>query len=197
MTGWTFVRPSNMTVQMNRFIILLRAVNVGGTAKLVMEDLRNALASVGFDNVQSYIASGNLIVDTTMDAETTRIESDAILNSKFNISGERSLVRDVTAFERIIKTNPYRDTAQFRPEKLHVHFLSAPPQDSAETNLTSYKGPERLRLDGQQLYVDYVNGAGTSALTGRFLETALGTSGTARNWNTVLKLAEMAREAFE
>jgi uncharacterized protein (DUF1697 family) len=178
---------------MTRRIILLRAVNVGGTAKLPMAELRDALTAAGFENVQSYIASGNVIADHTLDAEEMRTTINGILNAEFKLSGERCVVRDVTALERIIKTNPFIDAAQARPEKLHVHFLMSHPQSNAEWNLTSYKGPERLRLDGQQLYIDYVNGAGESALTARFLETALGTTGTARNWNTVTKLVEMAQ----
>lgn len=177
---------------MNRHIILLRAVNLGAIAKLPMEELRAALTSAGFENVQSYIASGNIIVDTELSAEETRTNVNAILNTQFNISGERSITTDHGTLVRVIKSNPFKDAAQYRPNMLHVHFLSSPPISNAELNLTSYKGPEQMRLNDQQLYVDYINGAGTSALTGRFLETALGTTGTARNWNTVLKLAEMA-----
>ncbi len=159
-----------------------------------MEDLRVALTAAGFENVQTYIASGNVIVDTSRDAEETRLSVNSILKTQFKISGERSVVLDQLVLARVIKSNPFKDAAESRPHVLHVHFLSGPPADNAELNLTSYKGPERLRLDGQQLYVDYVSGAETTALTGRFLETALGTTGTARNWNTVLKLAEMAAE---
>lgn len=176
---------------MKRLIILLRAVNVGGTANLPMESLRLALTAADYHNVKTYIASGNIILDTALTAEDVQLQVNGILNSRFNISGERSIVRDSVAFNRTIKTNPFRDAAQQRPTMLHVHFLSSQPQPHAETNLTSYKGAERLRLDGPQLYIDYVNGAGQTALTGRFLETALGTSGTSRNWNTILKLSEM------
>jgi uncharacterized protein (DUF1697 family) len=182
---------------MNRHIILLRAVNLGAIAKLPMEDLCAALTSAGFENVQSYIASGNVIVDTELSAEETRTSINAILNTQFNISGERAIMTDQAALVRIIKSNPFPEAAQHRPNMLHVHFLSAPPIGNAELNLTSYKGPEKIRLNDQQLYVDYINGAGTSALTGRFLETALGTTGTARNWNTVLKLAEMANTELQ
>jgi uncharacterized protein (DUF1697 family) len=177
---------------MNRWIVLLRAVNVGGTAKLPMEELCSALTEIGFENVKSYIVSGNIILDTALDAEAVRIIVDRILNEQFKISGQRSIVRDLMSFNRIIKVNPFKDAAQQRPNMLHVHFLTTEPRTNAEMNLTSYKGPERLRLDGQQLYVDYKNGVGASALTGRFLETAVGSTGTSRNWNTVLKLADMA-----
>lgn len=177
---------------MKCWVVLLRAVNVGGTGKLPMEDLKSALTSHGLENVRTYIASGNVIVDTDLDGETLRTTVNTILNTQFNISGERSIIVNLATLNRAINSNPFRDAAQQRPTMLHLHFLSSQPHANAETNLTSYKGPERLRLDGQHLYVDYINGAGTTALTGRFLETALGTTGTARNWNTVLHLAEMA-----
>jgi uncharacterized protein (DUF1697 family) len=177
-----------------RFLIVLRAVNVGGTAKLPMDDLRLALTAEGFHNVKTYIASGNIILDTTLNEEDVRLQVNSLLNGQFDISGDRCIVRDGTALNRTINTNPFPDAARQRPNMLHVHFLSDAPLANAETNLTSYKGAERLRLDGRQLFIDYGNGVGQSALTGRFLETALGCTGTSRNWNTVLKLAEMLNE---
>jgi uncharacterized protein (DUF1697 family) len=176
---------------MMRWVVLLRAVNVGGTAKLPMEALREAVLAHGFKTVSTYLASGNMILDSELDADAVRLAMDGILNAAFHISGSRSIVRDAPVFQRILRSNPFREAALQRPEMLHVHFLASPPHDTAEMNLTSYKGVERLRLDGQHLYIDYPQGAGQSALTGRFLETALGTTGTSRNWNTVLKLTEM------
>lgn len=178
---------------MKKLIILLRGVNVGGHAKLQMEPLREALLAVGFANVLSHGASGNLIVDTSLETGDAKAAVNNILNSQFGISGDRTIVREAQNFGRIVKNNPFRETAQFRPERLHVHFLNALPLDSAELNLTSYKGPERLRLAGEHLYVDYVQGAGNTALSGRFLEVALGTPSTARNWSTVLSLVELAQ----
>jgi uncharacterized protein (DUF1697 family) len=173
-----------------RLLVLLRAVNVGGTAKLPMDAFALSLTDAGFLNVKTYIASGNVILDTEAGEEDVRLHVNRILNSQFNISGDRSIVRDGTALNRTINSNPFQDAARQRPNMLHVHFLSAAPIANAETNLTSYKGAERLRLDGRQLFIDYGNGVGQSALTGRFLETALGCTGTSRNWNTTLKLAE-------
>jgi uncharacterized protein (DUF1697 family) len=177
-----------------RLLVLLRAVNVGGTAKLPMDAFALSLTDAGFLNVKTYIASGNVILDTEAGEEDVRLHVNRILNSQFNISGDRSIVRDGTALNRTINSNPFQDAARQRPNMLHVHFLSDAPLANAETNLTSYKGAERLRLDGRQLFIDYGNGVGQSALTGRFLETALGCTGTSRNWNTVLKLAEMLNE---
>jgi uncharacterized protein (DUF1697 family) len=180
---------------MSSFIVLLRAVNVGGTAKVPMQDLREALMAAGFSNVRTYIASGNIYLDSDLGADAVCTEVDNVLNTKFGVSGARSIVRDVVMLKRVLKANPFLDAAQHRPQMLHVHFLASAPVAHAETNLTSYKGPERLRLDGLHLYVDYVNGAGSTSLSGRFLETALGVVSTSRNWNTVQKLADLVTDA--
>ena len=172
---------------------MLRAINIGGAAKLDATDFCAALTAFGFEYVQSAGISPNFIFDSALDTETALAGINSILQTQFKISGERTVLRDHLGLERLIKTNPFKDAVASRPEKLHVLFLSTPPQSNAETNLTSYKGPERLRLDGHNLYIDYINGASDTALTARFLETALGTNGTARDWNTVMKLVEMAR----
>ncbi len=158
-----------------------------------MENFRAALTAAGFENVQSYIASGNIVLDTEHDTPHIQDTINEILLTQFNISGQRTLLRDALSLERLVKANPFKEAALSRPEKLHVHFLANLPPAQAETNLTSFKGPERLRLDQHHLYIDYINGAGDTALTARFLETALGGSGTARNWNTVVKLHAMAQ----
>jgi uncharacterized protein (DUF1697 family) len=179
---------------MTRWLILLRAVNVSGVEKLVMADLASALMEDGFHNVQSYLISGNIILDSALNADDVRLSCNRVLNMRFNLSGERCLVRDLASLHHTIKSNPFRDAAQYRPQMLHVHFCAATPQSNAEINLTSYKGVERLRLEGAQVFIDYVNGTENSALTPRFLDTALGTAGTSRNWNTLLQLGALMRE---
>lgn len=179
---------------MNRWLALLRAVNVGGTGKLLMDDLSLALTAAGLQDVNTHLASGNVVFRSDLDeTELVPLFND-ILQNRFGLKGERTLLRSAPVLSRVIKLNPFPDAARLRPDMLHVHFLSAPPAGTAELNLTSYKGPERLRLDGQQLYIDYPNGAGQSALTTRFLDTALASSGTARNWSTILKLADMLKQ---
>jgi uncharacterized protein (DUF1697 family) len=74
-----------------------------------------------------------------------------------------------------------------------VSFLAGRPAADAAKALAAFKGPERMHLDGEHLYIDFPNGAGTSKLTPSFLERALGVKHTARNWNTVVKLLGMAR----
>ncbi len=178
---------------MNTFIVLLRAVNLGAIAKVPMQELCAALEAQDFKNVKSYIASGNIVLESELSAEDITTKIDQILNEQFNITGKRTVVRDQGAFERIVKRNPFPEATQSRPNQLHLHFMANQPQENAELSLTTYKGQERLRLDGDHLYIDYIHGAGESKLTTRFLEAALGTVGTSRNWNTVQKLLELCR----
>ena len=180
---------------MTRWLALLRAVNVGGTGKMIMEDLRAALTEAGLQNVESYIASGNIVFEAEAGADDLRGLFNNILATRFNVTGERTLLRSSSDMKRVVRMNPFPDAVKFRPSDLHVHFLHKPPFEQASLNLTSYKGRDKLRLEGQHLYIDYANGSGATDLSPRFLETALGTQGTSRNWNTVLKLQEMLQAA--
>lgn len=177
---------------MTVWVGLLRAVNVGGNAKLKMAELRDALVGEGLTDVETYIASGNLVFTSDYDATALTSGIDSLLNTRFNISGARTVMRELADLQDLVAGNPFREAAKLRPNMLHVHFLSGPAHPNAEINLTSYKGVELLRLHGQHLYIDYPNGVGESDLTLRFLEMALGASGTARNWNTVMKLRDLA-----
>jgi uncharacterized protein (DUF1697 family) len=176
---------------MTAFVALLRAINVGGNNKVGMEEFREHLTAAGLDDVQTYIASGNVVFSADQDVAILRDGIDGLLQDKFCLQGQRTVLRDARQFQRVIKQNPYVFAARDRPNMLHVHFLMQPPRDGAEVALTSYKGVEKMRLDGDVLYIDYLDGVGQSQLTPRFLEQALGTMGTSRNWNTVLKLNEM------
>ena len=180
---------------MKTYVALLRAVNVGGTGKVPMEELRQHLTTAGLESVETYIASGNVVFQSELSVSHQCEIIDGILHQHFGLTGKRATIRDAVQLQRLVKHNPYTSAAAARPNLLHVHFLMQHPRDGADVALTSFKGPERMRLDGDILYIDYPNGAGQSQLTPRFLEQALGTVGTSRNWNTVLKLAEMANAA--
>jgi uncharacterized protein (DUF1697 family) len=178
---------------MNKYIALLRAVNVGSNNTVVMEELREHLLAAGLSDVETYIASGNIAFSADQDFDILRDGIDGLLQEKFGLQGKRTVLLEQRDIERVVKQNPYVFAARDRPKMLHVHFLLQAPREGAEVALTSYKGVEKMRLDGNVLYIDYPDGAGQSQLTPRFLEQALGTLGTSRNWNTVLKLLEMAQ----
>jgi uncharacterized protein (DUF1697 family) len=177
---------------MTVFIALLPAVNVGGTGKVSMSDLRAACEQAGLRRVSSYIASGNLVFETDQSAaDVNRLIAD-LLRDRFGLARNRPLLRTPDVLTQVIARNPFADAADVRPNSLMVAFLDGTPDPAAGDVLAGYAGPERLHLDGSHLYIDYPQGVGRSKLTPAFLGKALSVPMTARNWNTIRKLREMA-----
>jgi len=174
-------------------IALLRAVNVGGTGKLAMSDLRAFLESLGFENVRTYIQSGNAVFSggAREGAELEAfLEQEALARLGLDTS---FLVRSPGEWDDTIRANPFTGKAEQDPRRLLVMALKdAPSRTQFEALRDGYAGPEPFELIGKHLYVDYLEGSGNSKLTNVLIERKLETRGTARNWNTVLKLAEMA-----
>lgn len=180
---------------MSVFIAVLRAINVSGTGKLPMKELKAACEKAGLLKVQTYIASGNLVFETSLSADAAKEVVAKILRDQFGLAKNHTIIRTPEQLAAAIAANPFADAAAERPSSLMLTFLEATPPDptaSAEL-LAKWAGPERIHLAGDHLYVDFVAGAGTSKLTPAYLERALKVAGTARNWNTSNKLLELAR----
>jgi uncharacterized protein (DUF1697 family) len=175
------------------FIALLRAVNVGGTGKLPMKDLKAACEKAGLRQVTSYIASGNLVFKSDKSAAKVKVAISDLLREQFGLDKTRTLIRTPNDLVKVIAGNPFRDAAIERPNLLLVNFLDRQPRDGAAKALAAHAGPERVHLDGQHLYIDYKDGVARSKLTPAFLDKSLGVPGTGRNWNTCNKLLEIAR----
>jgi uncharacterized protein (DUF1697 family) len=179
-----------MTVQ----IALLRGVNVGGHAMVSMAELRGMLEELGFGGAKTLLQSGNAVF-------TSSARSSAKLETQLEEELEARLgrrtdffVRSIEEWEKIIAANPFRAEAEHDPGHLHLIALKSAPEASAVAALqAAVTGPEVVRAAGKQLYVTYPDGAGRSKLTNAVIEKKLGTRGTARNWNTVLKLDALAR----
>ena len=179
---------------MPTYIALLRGINVGGHKKIAMSDLRGFAAELGFDDVRSLLQSGNLVLRGGGPAgvglerllEVEAEERLGLLTTFF--------VRTAKEWEAVIIRNPFREEAESDPAHLVVIFLKDVPRPHAVSALQSaIKGPEVIRSGGRHLYVVYPAGIGRSRLTNKLIEDKLGTQGTGRNWNTVLKLAVLAR----
>jgi uncharacterized protein (DUF1697 family) len=175
------------------FVALLRAVNVGGTGKVPMQDLKAACEEAGLRNVASYIASGNLVFQSAKSAAALTRLISGILHDRFALTKNQTFLRTPDRLAQVITGNPFARAAAERPNNLMVSFLEKAPPPGAAAALAAYRGPEQLRLNGDHLYIDYTEGAGRSKLTPAFLDRALGVSATARNWNTTNKLLAMAR----
>jgi uncharacterized protein (DUF1697 family) len=175
-------------------IALVRAVNVGGNAKIAMPALRALVAELGFADVQTVLQSGNLVFRSD---RQSRRELETLLESA---ASDRLrlrtdfLVRSAAEWTRIIASNPFRDDAARDPSHLLLMVLkSAPSEHAFEALRAAITGPETLQAERTEIYIRYPAGIGRSKLTTRLIEARLGTRGTGRNWNTVLRLAELAR----
>jgi uncharacterized protein (DUF1697 family) len=173
-------------------IALLRGINVGGNKQIAMADLRQLLEALGFSNVRSLLQSGNLVFQSDRRAA-------AALERLLEVETEKRLgvsvgylVRTASEWKPIIARNPFPGEAERDPGHLVVVFLrDAPQAKDIKALQAAIQGPEVIRGDGRQLYAFYPDGQGRSKLTLTLIEKNLGTRGTARNWNTILKLAAL------
>lgn len=174
-----------------RWAALLRAVNVGGR-KLPMADLRRFAGDLGFTDVATLLASGNLIFTSAeTDAAALELRLEEAVAAAFGLRTE-FLLRNAQDLAGVIAANPFADAARDRPSRLLVHFCREPVPDDYATALSADNpGSERIAGHGRELYVDYADGVGVSALD-RVLKLARHRRlNTARNWNTVTKLADL------
>lgn len=168
---------------MARMVALLRAVNVGGTGKMPMADLRAIANSLGLGDARTYIQSGNLVFTTDLEKSDLRSMLESALE---NYAGKPVgvLLRSAGELQKVLETNPF---AAARPSAVGILFLpGAPEPDLIET--ARRRADEQIMPGAQEVYIHYPSGMGQSKMTLPAQNT-----GTMRNLNTVAKLAEMAR----
>lgn len=176
---------------MTVYIILFRGV--GGATQLPVKPLREKLTEAGFDNVATYINSGNAVL-------RSRLGRDKVVATIAEIcSREFGFTKDIHAptleeWRKLLKNNPFPDATE-TPKFLHAAVLAAEPEVERVEALRGYaKAGERIEIVGKVAYLHTPNGFGTSKLAERF-DKGIGVPNTARNWNTVLKLLELAEAA--
>jgi len=178
---------------MTAFISLFRGINVGGNHLVKMTDLKALHEVLGLRNVVTYIQSGN-VVFTSDNADATQLQGsiEKAFEEKFGFRAY-VLVRSSSELQTIVAKNPFQDQPNKESKWIAVMFLATPPDSAAQEDLLNvYSGPEEIFILGNEVYLYYSEGIGRSKLTHTFLEKKLKTSGTIRNWNTVLKLQEVA-----
>ena len=167
---------------MPRYVALLRAVNVGGTGKLPMPELKARGGAEGFADVQTYIASGNVVFSSKLGAAKVK----AALEQRLHAYAGKPvgvIVRSADEIAAVLKANPFPK----EPPNLTVAiFLDAPPPKDALKDIKGQQD-EQVRLGKREIYVAFGGGMGRSKL-----KIAAAASGTARNINTIAKLAELA-----
>jgi uncharacterized protein (DUF1697 family) len=164
------------------YIALLRAVNVGGTGKLPMEKLKALCIDAGFANVQTYIASGNVVFQSKMSSKQAKAALEQRLQS-YAGKAVGVAVRTADELAAVLKANPFKKAAANRTIAI---FLDRRPPDDALRQATGQRH-EEVRLGRQEVFVHYVDGIGRSKL-----KIPAASTGTARNMNTIAKLIEIA-----
>lgn len=165
------------------FAALLRAVNVSGTGKLLMTDLTALCEDAGFTEVKTYIQSGNVVFKTRLSESKARAVLEKALTKKLGTPAT-VVIRSADVLEALLEANPFKAEPGNR---VTVVFMNEAPTAKAVAAVVPPDG-ERLKLAAPDLFIHYPNGMGRSKLKIPFAK-----AGTARNLNTVAKLASMAR----
>lgn len=174
------------------FVVLLRAVNVGGQGKVPMADLVAACRRAGLADVTSYIQSGNLVLSADSDASAVERRVEAVIADRF---GWRTLAfaRGVAEWRAIVAGNPFARADGLPPEKLGLAVFAVSPDSEALARLRAVDaGGDGFRAAGRDIYLALPDGFGRARLSHAVLESRLKQPGTGRNWRTVLKLLDLA-----
>jgi uncharacterized protein (DUF1697 family) len=173
---------------------LLRAINLGAHNKIRMADLKAMLERLGFDEPRTLLLSGNIVFNSAI-TPVERIERllEAASTRHLGVTTDY-FVRTAKEWQAMIAANPFPREAKTDPARLLMMTLrSAPSPAQVKALQESIAGHELVKAEGRHAYFVYPDGVGRSKLTIQKIEKALGTRGTARNWNTVLKLGELAQ----
>ena len=174
-----------------RWVVLLRAVNLGARNKVPMAELRTLLEEADYGDVRTYIASGNVLLDGPRGRAAVARKLERVIADEFDVE-TTAIVRTPKELSAIVAGHPFgRDTS-----RSHVVFLADHPAAKAVRRLAAADhSPDRAVLTGADVYLHYPGGVQGSRLSAARLERLLDVPGTHRNWRTVAALADLAAEA--
>lgn len=180
---------------MTTHLALLRGINVSGHNMIKMEALKTTLEAIGFQNVQTYIQSGNVFVDT--DEESASKVGFVIKQEIFKVFGHEVPIVVVNKNDLAVcfKNNPYLKEKDVDTKKLYVAFVSTTlKSDSINDLKISQFKPDEASIDGNKIYIKYDIGAGKTRFDQKYIEKKLNVTATIRNWNTVTQLLKIYEE---
>ena len=180
---------------MQAIIAMLRGVNVGGHNPISMQALRAFCGTLELRDAQTYVQSGNIVF-------RSRERNLRAIAKRFEDAFEKTfgfraplVLRTAGEMQTVIENNPFARRKEIEPGKLHVIFLTEELSPEARKQLEATKaGPEEVKTSAREVFVYYPNGMGKSKLP-PLMERILKKAGTARNWNSVTALSEMADKA--
>jgi len=172
-------------------IVLLRGINIGPRNRIAMPALREALEDVGFEDVRSYVQSGNVVLSSKTKPEQTARKVERVVAEAFGLEIP-VIVRTRAEVARVAKLDPLGKVAK-EPKRYQVTFLSAKLGAAAVKKLEEAAAPtERFAVHGREVYAWHPAGVARSKLWALLAGDKLGVTATSRNWTTVTKLLELA-----
>jgi uncharacterized protein (DUF1697 family) len=178
---------------MTTWIALLRGINVGGNRRVPMAELRAALEAIGLDDVRTYIVSGNVVFRSRRsDAAALAREVEAAIERQFGFP-VAVVLRTAIEMRRVLERDPLPDGSAADPAHRYAIFLSADPAPERLAAIDARAVEPDVFVAGDRvIHAWYRGGLQASKLAGRLTDRGLGVTATARNWNTVRKLVELA-----
>ena len=177
------------------YIAMLRGINVGPHKRIRMDRLRQSFEGLGFDQVKTYIQSGNVVFKAgkvSPKGLRAKIEERLLQDFGFSVS---VILRTREEMDKVLHGNPLLNEKGIDPSKLHVAFLLDAPVPAAPAKLEALTlAPDRAHCLGKELYLYFPNGVSGSSLWKHPLDRVLAVTTTTRNWNTVNQLHAMAQE---
>jgi uncharacterized protein (DUF1697 family) len=175
------------------YVAMLRGVNVGGNS-LKMDWLREACEGMGWQDVRTYVQSGNIVFSSRLGASKLAPTLKATIDAQTRLP-VAVVVRSASEMAKVVAGNPFPKQKGVDLTKLHVTFLAEAPSKPALDKLDALAGTrDEYRLVKQEIYLHCPINYGQTKLSNTAIEKALSVGATTRNWNTVTTLSEMAAE---
>lgn len=174
-----------------RYVALPRGINVTGANMIKMSELKAAFEALGFENVVTYINSGNVAFDTRRTSETALSKKIEAVVEKMAGKHIRVMVRAQDDIKRVLAHDPFAGQYEI-PQHMHVLFMDSPMSaENIELLKTQETEREKFLVDGSEIYALLLDGVAESSLGKGFIEKKLKTMYTGRNWRTVEKLSNL------
>ena len=176
-----------------RQIVLLRGINLGPRNRIAMPQLRKLLETAGFDDVRTYVQSGNIVLSTRRRPESTAVACEKLIGDELGLDIP-VVVRTRDELAEIVRRNPLGDVAD-DPKRYQVSFLDGEPDPKAIEKLAAAAaGGERIEAIGREVYAWHPDGIARSKMWAALAGKGIGVKATARNWTTVTTLLHMAED---
>jgi uncharacterized protein (DUF1697 family) len=176
-----------------RYVALLRGINIGPRNRIAMPALRAALEEAGFDDVRTYVQSGNVVLSSRAKTDAVRRKVERVVAESFGLEIP-VVVRTKAELAAVVKRNPLGKVAS-EPKRYQVSFLDKKLPAKALKELEAVAAPtEQVIARGREVYAWHPAGVARSKLWAKLAGKDLGVTATARNWTTVEALLELARE---